>query len=125
MDRNQKPKMPAQIAQFAVSRTVSGPLPPPDDMMKYEQACKGSADRIISMAEKLVELRAFEAKRQADDTERARHETRLGQCLSFVLTLVAFGVAAYCAKVGATKIGVTVAGVTLVSVVSTLIRHKK
>lgn len=125
MDRKQQPAMPAQIAQIALSHTVSGPLPPPADMMKYEQACRGSADRIISMAEKLVELRVFAAKEQAEDTARARRETRLGQCLSFVLTIVAFGVAAYCAKVGATKIGVTVAGVTLVSVVSTLIRHKK
>ena len=120
-----------QVARMSVSRTqlVSGPLPPPEAMERYERAHPGTAERIVAMAERELETRQkialIDAQKSADDARRARFETRTGQVLSFVLTLAAFAVAAYCAKVNATKIGVTVAGVTLVSVVSTLVNRRR
>lgn len=116
------------VAQL-VAHTVSGPIPPPEDMERYERIHTGAAERILTMAEKEAEVRhktmLLAAQAAHDDVSSARTETRIGQFLSFFLTMAAFVVAAYCAKLGATKIGVTVAGVTLVSVVSTLVNRKR
>ncbi|MBZ5704213.1 MAG: DUF2335 domain-containing protein [Acidobacteriia bacterium] len=38
-------------AAIEISRYHSGPLPPPEDLAKYEQILAGAADRIIRMAE--------------------------------------------------------------------------
>ncbi len=112
-----------------VAHAVSGPIPPPEDMEHYERIHAGAAERILAMAEKEAEVRhkamLLAAQAAHDDVSSARTETRIGQFLSFFLTVAAFAVAAYCAKLGATKIGVTVAGVTLVSVVSTLVNRRR
>lgn len=43
---------PAGIRQEISRRSIySGPLPPPGDLSKYEEALPGAADRIIKMAE--------------------------------------------------------------------------
>jgi uncharacterized membrane protein len=38
-------------AAIQISRTFSGPLPPPEELAKYERILPGAADRIIRMAE--------------------------------------------------------------------------
>lgn len=37
---------------IAYGESYSGPIPPPHYLAKYEEICPGSADRILSMAEK-------------------------------------------------------------------------
>jgi uncharacterized membrane protein len=52
------PAVVAQIvAELSHTRTFSGPLPPPDVLKGYEEACKGAAKRILDMAERQAEHR--------------------------------------------------------------------
>lgn len=44
-------------AFYAIERSYSGPLPPPEDFAKYEQNLPGSMDRILKLTEKQVEHR--------------------------------------------------------------------
>jgi uncharacterized membrane protein len=44
-------------SQILTQVTLSGPLPPPQQLMGYEQALPGSAERIMKMAEKQAEHR--------------------------------------------------------------------
>jgi uncharacterized membrane protein len=44
-------------AQITAVSAYSGPLPPPEALIKYNEASPGAADRIILMAEKEMEHR--------------------------------------------------------------------
>lgn len=44
-------------AFYAIERSYSGPLPPPEDFAKYEQNLPGSMDRILTLTEKQVDHR--------------------------------------------------------------------
>ena len=68
-------------AFYAIERSYSGPLPPPDDFANYERTLPGSMDRILTMTEKQVDHRI----------EKESHESKLdgrGQILG--AALVAF-----------------------------------
>ena len=74
--------------------TVSaGPLPPPEILQGYEQACPGLAKRIIELTEiqgahrRLMEERALEA--QVEGMRRQFQEARLGQILAAAVALLA------------------------------------
>jgi uncharacterized membrane protein len=54
----------------AVSLEYSGPLPPANEIQKYEAACPGLADRIVKMAE------AEQAHRHRMDERVVRHQAR-------------------------------------------------
>ena len=71
-------------------RTYSGPLPPAEEIEAYEHVCPGSADRIISMAEKSLENRI--ANEQLIVKEETKQSSR-GQILGFILA-VFFGIIA-------------------------------
>lgn len=77
----------------------SGPLPPPEMMRGYEDVHAGSADRILSSAE----------RRQRD---LARYEL-LGLILAFFVALALIALSAYALALGsvAASIGVIVAGI--------------
>jgi uncharacterized membrane protein len=49
--------------------SYSGPLPPAEDLQKYENACSGAAERIISMAEKQA-IHRQELEREAQALNR-------------------------------------------------------
>ena len=74
-------------AFYAIERSYSGPLPPPDDFANYEQTLPGSMDRILTMTEKQVDHRI----------EHENHEAKLdGRGQTIGATLVAmFGVLSF------------------------------
>lgn len=63
-----KVKHPTPIIRTTIEQTFSGPLPPPNILVNYEQACPGAADRIIRLAEQQAghrqntEIRALRAE---------------------------------------------------------------
>lgn len=74
---------------FAVSHQFSGPLPPPDDLAKYDQIVPGAAERILQMAEK------EQANRHSKDDKKLDRDIRImmrGQWMGFFLALF-FGTA--------------------------------
>jgi len=76
---------PQFVARFQ-GTVFSGPLPHPDILVRYNDACPGAADRIIAMAER------NQAHRQALEAKvipaRSRNET-MGQIFGFVTAVIA------------------------------------
>ena len=110
------------------TKSFRGPIPSPDDLSQYERILPGTAERILAMAERQSASRQELERKTCDaatpDTKEARKETLRGQWMSFVITIVAFVIAGYCAHCNQPVIGSVVAGATLASVVSTMINRK-
>ena len=61
-----------KVVMQAIKEEFSGPIPPPDIIEKYERIIPGSADTIITMAEKQA------AHRQAMEKKMIESESRDG-----------------------------------------------
>ncbi len=70
----------------------SGPIPDPYTLQKYENISPGSADRIITMAEKQQNHRMGIEKTVIESKTR---DSKLGIILGFVLSLSIFFIAAF------------------------------
>ncbi len=81
-----------QIEQRAAY--YSGPLPPPAMMREYEAILPGSADRILSLAER-------------QQKQRALYENR-GMLFGFLAVLVLMGLSAFLASLGLASASVAV-----------------
>jgi uncharacterized membrane protein len=71
-----------KVVVQAIKEEFSGPIPPPDIIEKYERIIPGSADRIMTMAEKQA------AHRQAMEKKMIESESRdglLGIIFAFLL----------------------------------------
>lgn len=71
-----------KVVVQAIKEEFSGPIPPPDIIEKYERIIPGSADRIMTMAEKQA------AHRQAMEKKMIESESRdglLGIIFTFLL----------------------------------------
>ena len=70
----------------------SGPLPPPEDYAKYDTVCPGSANRILTMAEKEQEHRhrceTAIVSIHGIDIPTGREERKRGQRFAFVVCIV-------------------------------------
>lgn len=87
-----------------VTETFSGPLPHPDILRKYDMACPGAADRLLSYVEleanhrRQLELSALTAEIRA--AKRDSLEAKRGQVFALVITLSALGLGAAAAMTG-------------------------
>lgn len=93
-----------------VSKTYSGPIPPPDMLQEYDLALPGTADRIISMAERQ------QHHRFAMDKATLRAETRrsmTGLVCGFFVAIAAYATAVAAFLTGNALIGgITATGYT-------------
>lgn len=64
--------------------SFSGPLPPPEILLKYEQTCKGAAHRIIKMAEN-QSIHRQELERKVIKSNISNE--RIGMNYTFLLTI--------------------------------------
>jgi uncharacterized membrane protein len=89
---NPEPKHQVEFGHIR-SQSFSGPLPPPELLGRYDSLCPGSADRIITVAEKESEhRRSIEQALVRSDIEqevRDSHEARRGQVCALIITLAA------------------------------------
>ncbi|MCK4624547.1 MAG: DUF2335 domain-containing protein [Phycisphaerae bacterium] len=117
------------LVAFEQRTEMSGPLPPPQILEKYNQICPGAAERILSMAEKQarhrqeVESKALEAG--IADAKSDRTQIRRGQYLGFVIAFVGVAGGVYAVVKGAGWAGTAVAGAPLVGLVTALIYGRK
>lgn len=80
-----RPRMIEKV--HAIIAAYSGPLPPPSVLAGYEQIKRGTAERVIAMAERqaahrqTMEQKLVEA--EIEDHRADRRERRLGQWLGF------------------------------------------
>lgn len=70
--------------QFKQTEAFSGPIPPPEDLGKYNTIVPGAGDRILKMAE------AEQANRHSQETTVLRLNGR-GQFFSFIIRLLGMG----------------------------------
>ena len=82
---------------MAMSRSFSGPLPPPEYLAGYNDAVPGSGDRIFSMAESQQSHRQFIEKRVVDSNISSQN---LGTILGFVIVMTAIVGGIYLIAVG-------------------------
>lgn len=85
-----------QMVQMTISRQHSGPLPSPEDFAGYEAAHPGTAERILSMAERAQAHRHKQEGRMVIGEFGLRLTGQIGAILSIVLLVVLVG---YCAFV--------------------------
>lgn len=104
-------------AFYAIERSYSGPLPPPDDFANYEQTLPGSMDRILTMSEKQVDHRI----------EKENHESKLdarGQILGAALVAL-FGVLSFLlAMFGHENVALGMGVTTVISVAVIFVLNK-
>lgn len=90
VQRKEIGKVTEQIAQIAVSENFSGPIPQPRHFAGYESVQPGSADRILTMAEKGQDHTMAMQREALRNEER---DQRLGVLVGagLLLFLMAFG----------------------------------
>lgn len=126
------------MQSFAVTQH-SGPLPSPESMRGYESVLKGSADRIITMAEREQSARLERAKKEQDFIECSlkndMHELEqedqiikinarnslLGLCFGFVFAIFLTIMTVYLIVKGHSTAGGIFGGTSFVTIISALI----
>lgn len=79
-----------KAAQVTYVQHFEGPLPTPDDLLKYENVQEGLADRIMKLTEKSLDS-TIEVRKEMVNVER---KTRLrGQWFGFIITIFFISVA--------------------------------
>jgi uncharacterized membrane protein len=79
----QRCALPAAL-QVTTATAFAGPIPPPDQLAKYERALEGLADRIVAMAEQ-------EGEHRRAMHRRAMRLSELGLAAAFTLAMTALG----------------------------------
>lgn len=107
-----------QIVQAQISASYSGPLPPPDILIRYNEAVPGAAERIIAMAEEQSTHRMALENRVVDADIR---RSNLGLIAGVVVAL-GFGAGSFVAIIAGQPVaGAIIGGVDLVALVGTFV----
>lgn len=76
----------------ATARMYSGPIPSADELIMYEKACPGAADRIIAMAESQSKHRqGLETKVVGGNVQREK----MGMWMAFTITVLLILIGTY------------------------------
>ncbi len=105
-----------------VAAQYSGPLPPADQLVRYNDAVPNAAERILVMAEQQsAHRRNLETKALSSDTFRAT----LGLIFGFVLALITVAGSIYLIMNNQGYFGVGLFGATLAGIVGTFVYGTK
>lgn len=90
LPQKQNPQLVRRVTQ-QVSASFSGPIPPPDILIKYNDAIPHGAERILEMAEKQNEHRmALETKVISADIVRANFGVAAGLIVAVLFGVLSF-----------------------------------
>ena len=104
-------------AFYAIERSYSGPLPPPEDFLKYEKALPGAMDRILKLTEKQVDHRIEQEKTEL------KFESR-GQIIGAMLVAM-FGILSFLlAMFGHENVAIGLGVTTVVSLAVIFVLNK-
>jgi uncharacterized membrane protein len=87
-----------------ISRTFSGPLPPPEILQRYNEIVPGAADRIIKMAESQHDHRQALEKSVVDSNVFSQ---KIGLSLGFVIAMTAICGGIWLSAIGKSGSGLT------------------
>lgn len=99
----------------------SAPIPPAQQFEHYEEVLPGSADRILTMAEKEQNHRIWWERKEL---LVAAIQAIGGQFLGFVALLVLFGAAMYCTIIGAENVAFAFLGAATVGVIARFLNNR-
>ena len=117
-----QPKTSEILTQFTIAaQQLSGPIPPPEMLRKYDELLPGSADRIISMAERQS---AHRQKLESDVIGSNIFSERLGMILGFIICLIAISGGIYIVIQGKSAEGIAAIIVPLAALVAVFIYGK-
>nr|MBI3613673.1 DUF2335 domain-containing protein [Nitrospirota bacterium] len=109
------PRQPQSPTLSVSAQIVTGPLPDPNILARYDQVVAGAAERIIAMAERdSVHLQSVEKMR----ISAVFHERRLGQIFGFSIAIIALGASVFLAYTGHETTASVIGGTTLLGLVS-------
>ena len=110
-----------KTTQITAVSAYSGPLPPPESLIKYNEAAPGAAERIISMAEQEMKHR-----HQCEDTliKDKNKIAFISVILSFVSVIVLSILVGYALYLGADGVAVGTAIGAIASVAGIFIYAK-
>lgn len=113
-----KEKQEVLVAEIMRIQSLSGPIPPPEIMQGYENILKGSADRILSMAENQATHR-MEIEKSV--VKRSLNQKTFGLIMGSVIALVILGITVYFAVLGLVWLAGVLATTTFVAALTILI----
>lgn len=119
---NNDKKASGMVSVSHVSRSFSGPLPPPEVLEHFNRVVPGSADRIIRMAEEQFAHRT-ELEKKVINSDIAR--SKWGQILGFTIAIVGLVVSALVAIYGSAIAGGFIGVGTLASLVGVFMYGSK
>lgn len=102
--------------------SYSGPLPPAEDLKKYDMVVSGAAERILVMAEK---NQAHQISIESTALDAKRKEVLLGQIFALTISLCAFGTAIAAMIMGHPTVAGVIGGTTVVSLAIAFITGRK
>lgn len=114
----------ATISKLTMEKSVhySGPIPPPDVLAQYERVLKGSADRILSMAEmQMTHRQELEKKALTANSINSI----LGTVSGLMIGLAGMGTGAYCIHLGQNAYGIASLFGTIASLAGVFIYGKR
>ena len=104
--------------EISMSATFSGPLPPPEILIQYNDALPNGAERIIALAERQAEHRMTLERRVIEaDIKRANW----GLVTGFIVALAGLSASVFLVREGNTAAGTILGGLDLVGLVSVFI----
>lgn len=95
---------PTTTRTTVAAYSYSGPLPPPEALLKYQQVFPGCAERIVKMAE---EQSAHRQRLESSRMEATNRTERLGQVFGFTISMTAILVGGVLIYVGKNAWGIT------------------
>jgi uncharacterized membrane protein len=119
----EKNEQEARLVRVAaqISRTFSGPLPPPEILQKYNEIVPGAADRIIKMAESQHHHRQALEKNVVSSNVFSQ---KLGLGLGFVIAMTAIGGGIWLSAIGRSGSGLIAIIGALAALVSVFVYGK-
>ena len=115
-------KLPENVRVSIVEAALfSGPLPPPSMFREYENVLPGSAERILTMAEKEQEHRVTWENKALDTVI---HQGNLGQWFGLLIAFLCIGGAVYLALGGHRWVAIALAVASAIGLVGHFIQNK-
>ena len=125
------PNPPAkqQVSAVAFAEQISGPVPDPGSLERYEKVLPGLAERLIKLSEtEVLHRRDQEQKQLVANIELAREnqkEAFRGQIFGFLIGISALITASVTAILGAPGTGGVIGGTAVVGLVAAFIIGRK
>lgn len=113
-DKSERKEIQALIRQLEMSQFHFGPLPPPEQLSKYNEAVSNGAERILIIAEKQAAHRqSLEAKVIDGDIKRSYW----GLAAGFSVSVLALSASTFLIYNGHDVAGASIFGASLVTIV--------